>query len=104
MAADHARRLDPTLAAKYHRLVACWRAGQPCLLRDLDGQPVTHARARQIIAEHYTVPADIRAPADAPPPPRTDRGRAGEARSRNTLHQPARPHPRLRPPAQLDTD
>lgn len=60
MAADQARRLDPGLAAKYHRLmvtagkhhtsalchiaaalltrtVACWRNRQPYQLRNLDG-------------------------------------------------------------------
>jgi hypothetical protein len=59
-AADHARRIDPTLAKRYHRLmteagkhhnsaictiaatlltrlVACWRSGKPYVLRDLDG-------------------------------------------------------------------
>jgi transposase len=83
MAASQARRHDPTLAAKYHRLmvaagkhhtsatchiattlltrvVACWRAQTPYQLRDVDGTPVTPAQARAIIAERYTVPADIR--------------------------------------------
>jgi Transposase IS116/IS110/IS902 family len=84
MAASQARRLDPTLAAKYHRLmveagkhhtsavchiaatlltriVACWRAGTPYQLHDLDGTPITPAQARAIIADRYTVPAPIRA-------------------------------------------
>lgn len=84
MAADHARRVDPTLAAKYHRLMvdtgkhhnsalchiavalltriaACWRAGQPYVLRDVDGREVTPQQARAIIAERYTVPARTRA-------------------------------------------
>lgn len=62
LAAEQARRLDPTLAAKYHRLmaeagkhhtsavchiaatlltriVACWRDGATYQLRDLDGTP-----------------------------------------------------------------
>jgi hypothetical protein len=62
MAAGQARRIDPTLAAKYHRLmtdtgkhhnsalchiattlltriIACWRTGQPYQLRDIDGTP-----------------------------------------------------------------
>jgi transposase len=84
MAANTARRQDPTLAAKYHRLivhagkhhtsalchiaatlitrtVACWRAGQPYELRDTDGSPITREQARAIIAEHYTIPTEIRA-------------------------------------------
>jgi transposase len=83
MAAGQARRIDPTLAAKYHRLmvdagkhhnsalchiatsllnriIACWRAGQPYLLRDVDGTPVTKEQARAIIAERYTIPNDLR--------------------------------------------
>ncbi len=83
MAADQARRLDPVLAAKYHRLmvtagkhhtsalchiaaalltrtVACWRSRQPYQLRDLDGIPVTREQARGIIADRYTVPAAVR--------------------------------------------
>lgn len=84
MAAGQARRIDPTLAAKYQRLmvsagkhhnsalchiatallnriVACWRTGQPYALRDVDGTPVTKEQARAIIAERYTVPKDLRA-------------------------------------------
>lgn len=83
MAANSARRYDPSLAAKYHRLVvhagkhhtsalchiaatlltrvvACWRAGTPYQLRDTDGRPITNEQARAIIAERYTIPADIR--------------------------------------------
>lgn len=64
IAADHARRPDPTLAARYRRLlveerkhhnsalchiatvllariVACWRAQQPYVIRDLDGTTLT---------------------------------------------------------------
>jgi transposase len=84
MAAGQARRIDPTLAAKYHRLmvdggkhhnsalchiattlltriVACWRAGQPYILRDVDGTPVTPQQARAIIAARYQIPTDLRA-------------------------------------------
>jgi Transposase IS116/IS110/IS902 family len=62
MAAGQARRIDPSRAAKYHRLmvdagkhhnsalchiattlltriIACWRSGQPYILRDVDGTP-----------------------------------------------------------------
>jgi hypothetical protein len=84
MAAGQARRIDPTLAAKYHRLmieagkhhnsalchiattlltriIACWRAGQPYVLRDVDGTAVTIEQARAIIAERYAIPKDLRA-------------------------------------------
>ena len=83
MAAGQARRIDPTLAAKYQRLmintgkhhnsalchiattlltriIACWRAGQPYILRDVDGTPVTVDQARKIIAERYPIPKDLR--------------------------------------------
>jgi transposase len=83
MAADHARRLDPSLAARYHRLMTqagkhhnsavchvgavlltrmagCWRRGEPYELRDVDGRPVSVAQGRQIIAERYVIPARLR--------------------------------------------
>ena len=70
LAADHARKVDPTLAARYRRLrdankhhnsalctlaavlvtriAACWRTDQPYELRDLDGRPITEAEGRAI--------------------------------------------------------
>ena len=84
LAADHARRQDPTLAAKYYRLlvhagkhhnsalchiattlltrlVSCWRAGQPYQIRDLDGTTVTPEQAKTIIAERYSIQPELRA-------------------------------------------
>jgi transposase len=84
MAAQQARRTDPALAAKYHRLMtqagkhhnsalchvgtalltriaACWRRGEHYTLRDVDGHPVDVERARAIIAERYTVSPELRA-------------------------------------------
>jgi len=84
MAADQARRIDPGLAARYHRLmveagkhhnsalchvastlltriVACWRAGEPYVIRDTEGTAVSVAEGRRIVAERYTVPAELRA-------------------------------------------
>jgi transposase len=80
--ADQARRIDPTLAARYHRLmisgkhhnsalchvastlltrlVVCCRRGEPYALRDVDGRSVSLAEARRIVAERYTVPSQIR--------------------------------------------
>lgn len=83
ISANQARRLDPTLAAKYHRLmidsgkhhnsalchiattlltrvVACWRAHTPYQIRDIDGRAITTEEARTIIAERYAIPAEIR--------------------------------------------
>jgi hypothetical protein len=42
------------------RIAACWRNGTPYQLRDLDGRPITVEQARLIIAERYTVPAELR--------------------------------------------
>jgi transposase len=84
MAAHHARRNDPTLAAKYHRLMthagkhhnsalchiatalltriaACWRRGQHYTLRDIDGNIVDLQQARAIITRKYTITAELRA-------------------------------------------
>ena len=122
MAADHARRTDPTLAARYYRLmvhqgkhhnsalchistalltriIACWRAGTCYQLRDIDGTPITPAQGRQIIHQRYRVSDDLRAQRRTSHA-RTPR-RAGEERSRHALrHQPA--PPTLRPASQLD--
>ncbi len=42
------------------RIVACWRAGERYVLRDVDGRAVDVLEARAIIAARYTVPADVR--------------------------------------------
>lgn len=82
--ADIARRIDPSLAQRDHRLmteagkhhnsalchiapallsriVACWRAGEPYVIRDLDGTVVTPSEGRRIVAERYTVHPELRA-------------------------------------------
>jgi transposase len=84
IAADHARKIDPTLAARYQRLmcetgrhhtsalctiatvlltriVACLRNGTLYELRDVDGRPITPIQGRAIVAERYQVPPEIRA-------------------------------------------
>ena len=112
MAADHARRADPTLAARYHRLmvtqgkhhnsalchiapalltriIACWRAGTPYQIRDTDGTPLTAAQGRAIIAERYQVSAELRAQR------RTSHTKTGTSRRHQEspgAPTPARPH------------
>jgi transposase len=83
LAADFARRVDPTLAARYYRLVveqgkhhnsalcnvaavligriaSCWRNKQLYALRDIDGTEIDEAEGRRICAEKYTVTAALR--------------------------------------------
>lgn len=80
LATEHARKVDPTLAARYHRLVAedgkhhvsaictlapvlmtriaaCWRNGQRYVLRDVDGREISEAQGRAICRERYTITA-----------------------------------------------
>jgi transposase len=76
-AADRARKTDPTLAARYQRLIragkhhnsalctlaavlatrlaACWRNRTAYQLHDLDGQPITAAEGRTICTTRYHV-------------------------------------------------
>lgn len=84
LAADHARKVDPTLAARYQRLIiehgkhhnsavctiagtlitriaACWRNGQIYELKDTDGNIITEAEGRQICAERYKIDKATRA-------------------------------------------
>jgi hypothetical protein len=98
LAADHARRLDPQLARIYHRqmvergnhhtkavcavatalvsrLAAILTEGRPYVVRDVDGTPVDAQTARRIIAERYTVPAQIRASRRRPTQSRAMKGR-----------------------------
>lgn len=83
-AADHARKQDPQLARIYyiqmvergkdHLGALCvvaanlaeraWTVinrGTPYIISDTDGRPVTANEAKTIIAEHWTVPAEVRA-------------------------------------------
>jgi transposase len=83
-AADNARRQDPQLARIYHlqmvergkdhlgalcvvaanlaeRAWVVMRRGTPYVVCDVDGRPVTPEEAKAIIAERFTVPAEVRA-------------------------------------------
>lgn len=78
LAADRARRIDPTLAALYHRQVAergkhhnsavchvattlvtriaaCWRNGERYRITDTDGQTIDEQQGRQICRRDYTI-------------------------------------------------
>jgi transposase len=77
LAADHARLVDPQLAAKYVRLMsgdrhrdsaichlatdlltriaACMRTGQRYVIRDVDGRELTEAEGRAIVRTKYKV-------------------------------------------------
>jgi transposase len=82
--ANNARRLDPQLAAIYHRQMVAHGAhhqkaltviagklaerfwtvmarGTPYVICDVDGTPVTPEQAKQIITDRYVVPAEVRA-------------------------------------------
>lgn len=84
LAAEHARKVDPTLAARYHRLIveggkhhnsavctvagvlitrlaACWRNGQRYVIRDLNGNEITPEQGRAICAEQFKIPPAVRA-------------------------------------------
>jgi transposase len=83
-AADHARKLDPQLARIYYvqmvergkdhlgalcvvaanlaeRAWTVMHRGMPYVICDTDGRPVTAEEAKAIIAQHCTVPAEVRA-------------------------------------------
>jgi hypothetical protein len=115
MAADQARRIDPTLAARYHRLmshdgrhhnsalchiattlltriVACWRADTPYVIRDLDGTALTSAQGRAIVTERYTISDEVRQQRRT-----TNANRRTSRRNKEStaLRQPARPRPTL---------
>jgi len=83
MSADAARKIDPTLAQRYHRLmtvngkhhnsalchistalltriVSCWRSQEPYVIRDLAGQPVTPEEGRRIVHDRFVVSASLR--------------------------------------------
>jgi transposase len=124
MAANAARRTDPTLAARYYRLmvhqgkhhnsalchlstillnriIACWRAGTPYQIRDTDGSPLTTAQGRAIIAARYRVSDELRAQRRTS---HTQKGTSRRHKESPSAPTPARPRTTLRPPAEmLDT-
>jgi transposase len=104
LAADHARRQDPQLAARYHRLMteagkhhtsalcsvgavlltriaACLHDGVAYVVRDVDGRPVTPEEGRAICSQRYTVPAMVRAARRTVSRNKVIKGRDGAAKS-----------------------
>jgi transposase len=84
LAAEQVRKVDPTIAAKYHRLIvddgkhhvsaictlaatlatriaACWRNGERYVLRDVDGTQISDKDGRKICADRYAIPPQVRA-------------------------------------------
>ena len=119
IAADHARSIDPTLAARYQRLivtagkhhnsalchvattlltriVACWRRGERYVIRDCEGRPVSADEGRSIVAERYSVPAEVRRQRLGPRAGASKRtGRRGQESQSSPA--PARPPATLQP-------
>lgn len=83
-AADHARKTDPQLAARYQRLmcdtgrhhtsatctiatvlltriVACMRTNTAYQIKDVDGREITAEEGRAIVTARYQIPAEVRA-------------------------------------------
>lgn len=112
MAADLARKVDPALAARHHRLVvaegrhhtsatcavaavlvtriaACWRRGERYVLRDVDGTPITEAEGRAICSTRYRVTAEQRAARRRVGKPQQLKQRAGRGRKESTEAAPA---------------
>jgi hypothetical protein len=84
LAANLARRFDPTLAQRYQRLMcetgrhhnsavctvatvlltritACLRAGVPYEIRDVDGREISKEEGKAIVQERYAIPEAVRA-------------------------------------------
>lgn len=112
LAAEQARKVDPILAARYHRLVvengkhhvsavctlapvlmtriaACWRNGERYVLRDLDGRQITEAEGREICRERYTVTAADRQRRRRPTTAKQHKGRTGRSEQESTEAAPA---------------
>lgn len=113
-AADHARKIDPQLAAKYKRLMqterhhdsaichiatmlltriaTCWRAGQPYQIRDTDGRPIDADEGRTIVRTHHQVDRQTRIKAANTRQSQRLKNRAGRGEQESQsapLHRPA---------------
>lgn len=122
LAAEQARRVDPTLAARYHRLVvkegkhhvsavcsvasvlitriaACWRTQQPYQLRDVDGTPITESQGRAICADRYKIDPTVRASRRQTTIAKHHKKRASQRKKESTKAAPA-----ADPPTRHDTE
>lgn len=112
-AADQARRIDPQLAAKYHRLMStdrhhnsalctiatvlltriatCWRNGQPYVLRDTDGRIITAEQGRQIVQDEHTVDRQTRIDAANARQAQRRKGRTGQEQKKSPSAPTSRP-------------
>jgi len=120
MAADQARKVDPTLAARYRRLVvdegkhhvsaicsiapvlltriaACWRTGQHYILRDVDGTEITQAEGRAICADRYKIDPAVRAARRRTNRAKQLKPRASRRRKESTTAAPATDSPTNHP-------
>ena len=123
LAADKTRRIDPTLAARYHRLViaegkhhnsalcsvaavlitriaACWRNGQRYELRDEHGNSITEDEGRAICEERYKIDPAVRAARRRTTPAKTFKQRAGRGKKESTT----RVAPAIDPPGEEGTE
>ena len=118
-AADTARKQDPQLAKIYytqmvergaeHLKAVCVVAGalaerawavmnrqMPYVICDIDGEPVTPDQAKRIIAEHFTVPDEVRrrrrSTKSARRAPHPIRSGEGPSASRTRRHEPVTRH------------
>jgi transposase len=112
LAADQARKVDPTLAARYQRLfvdhgkhhnsalctiaavlvtriAACWRNGQHYELRDVDGREITEAEGRKICAERYKIDPAVRADRRRTTTAKQMKGRTSRRKKESTEAAPA---------------
>lgn len=113
-AADHARKIDPQLAAKYKRLMqtgrhhdsatchiatapltriaTCWRTGQPYLLRDTHGRPIDADKGRRLVTAHHRVDRQTRINAANTRQSQRIKGRTGRGQQESPsapIHRPA---------------
>lgn len=112
LAAEHARKVDPTLAARYHRLIveggkhhnsavctiagvlvtrlaACWRNGERYNIRDTDGNEITAEEGRAICADQFKIPPGIRAARRSATTAKKLKARTGRRKEESTEAAPA---------------
>ena len=125
LATEQARKVDPTLAARYQRLIvedgkhhvsaictlapvlmtriaACWRNGERYILRDLDGHQITDAQGRAICRERYTVTAEQRHQRRQPTTAKQHKGRTDRRDQKSTEAAPAASPSRPKPTRKKD--